>query len=374
MQNVKRILIVDDDDEIREIIGEMLQSFGYEYEMARDGIEALAKVKLDVDLVLTDIVMSKMDGFEVVRRIRKQSEFRDLPIIMVTSLTSREDRLRAVKSGANDFIVKPIDPTELLIRTDSLLKMKEIQDTVKRHKEELKQKVQKRTESLRKTLDEMVDAQRKTYEAYLDTIRRLAIAAEYRDEGTVAHIMRMSHYTAVIAEGLKLSPGEVEIILQASLMHDVGKIGIPDGVLLKKAKLNEEEWYIMREHTTIGSRILSGSSSEFLKAGDVIAMSHHEKWDGSGYPNGLKGEDIPLWGRISAVADVFDALTTKRPYKEAMENEEAFEIIRKGRGSHFDPEIVDVFFNNLDKILEVQKKYQEGKVETEILDIDKLRY
>jgi len=374
MQRLKRILIVDDNEQIREIIGEMLESFGYEYEMASDGIEALAKVKLDVDLVLCDVIMPKMDGFEVVRRIRNQNEFRDLPIIMVTSLASKEDRLRAVESGANDFIVKPIDPTELKVRTDSLLRMKEIQDIIKRHKEELEQKVQKRTESLRKTLDEMVDAQRKTYEAYLDTIQRLAIAAEYRDEGTAAHIMRMSHYTAVIAEGLKFSPGEVEIILHASPMHDVGKIGIPDGILLKKGKLDEEEWDVMRQHTTIGSQILSGSSSELLKEGEMIAMSHHEKWDGSGYPNGLKGEDIPLCGRISAVADVFDALTTKRPYKEAMGNEEAFEIIRKGQNSHFDPKIVDVFFKQLDKILEVQKKYQEGKVETEILDIDRLRY
>ncbi len=374
MQRLKRILIVDDNEQIREIIGEMLESFGYEYEMASDGIEALAKVKLDVDLVLCDVIMPKMDGFEVVRRIRNQSEFRDLPIIMVTSLASKEDRLRAVESGANDFIVKPIDPTELKVRTDSLLRMKEIQDIIKRHKEELEQKVQKRTESLRKTLDEMVDAQRKTYEAYLDTIQRLAIAAEYRDEGTAAHIMRMSHYTAVIAEGLKFSPGEVEIILHASPMHDVGKIGIPDGILLKKGKLDEEEWDVMRQHTTIGSQILSGSSSELLKEGEMIAMSHHEKWDGSGYPNGLKGEDIPLCGRISAVADVFDALTTKRPYKEAMGNKEAFEIIRKGQNSHFDPKIVDVFFKQLDKILEVQKKYQEGKVETEILDIDRLRY
>ncbi len=374
MQQTKRILIVDDNEQIREIIGEMLRSFGYEYEMASDGIEALAKVKLDVDLVLCDVVMPKMDGFEVVRRIRKQNEFRALPIIMVTSLASKDDRLRAVESGANDFIVKPIDPIELKVRTDSLLRMKEIQDTIKRHKEELEQKVQKRTESLRKTLDDIVDAQRKTYEAYLDTIRRLAIAAEYRDEGTAAHIMRMSHYTAVIAKGLKFSPGEVEIILQSSPMHDVGKIGIPDGILLKKGKLNKEEWDVMMEHTTIGSRILSGSSSEILQSGELIAISHHEKWDGSGYPNGLKGKDIPLCGRISAVSDVFDALTTKRPYKEAMENEEAFEIIRKGRDSHFDPEIVDVFFNNLDKILKVQKEYQEGKVETEILDIDRLRY
>lgn len=237
--------------------------------------------------------MPKMDGYEVVKRIRSEAEFRDLPIIMVTSMASQEDRLRAVQAGANDFIAKPIDHTELEVRTVSLLKMKEIQDTIKRHKSELEEKVQQRTTALRKSLDEMVDAQRNTFEAYLDTIRRLAIAAEYRDEGTAAHIMRMSSYAAALAKGLKFPPGKVEIVLHASPMHDIGKIGIPDGILLKKGTLEDKEWEIMRRHTIIGSRILKESNSDFLKAGEVIAASHHEKWDGSGYPNGLKGEGYP---------------------------------------------------------------------------------
>lgn len=370
----KRILIVDDDEQIREILGEYIKIQGFEYETASDGIEALAKIKLDIDLVLIDVNMPKMDGFEVIKRIRSEAEFRDLPIIMVTSMASREDRLRAVQAGANDFVAKPIDQIELEVRTVSLLKMKEIQDTIKRHKSELEEKFQQRTAALRKSLDEMVDAQRKTFEAHLDTIRRLAIAAEYRDEGTAAHIMRMSNYAAILAKGLKLPPGKVEIVLHASSMHDIGKIGIPDGILLKKGKLENKEWEIMKQHTIIGSRILKESNSDFLKAGDVIAASHHEKWDGSGYPNGLKGEEIPHFGRICAVADVFDALTTKRPYKEAFSNEEAFDILKKGHETHFDPEVVDVFFEKVEDIINVQNTFYDGNVEMESLDFDRLRY
>ncbi|MBU0713587.1 response regulator [bacterium] len=374
MTNKQRILIVDDDEGIRMILGEYLTMQGHEYETASDGLEALAKVKLDIDLVLMDVNMPNMDGYEVIKRIRSEPEHRDLPIIMVTAMTSREDRLRAVRAGANDFIAKPIDQTELEVRTMSLLRMKDIQDTIKRHKSELEDKVQQRTAVLRKSLDEMVDAQRKTYDAYLDTIRRLAIAAEYRDEGTAAHIMRMSNYAAVLARGLNFSSGQIEIILQASPMHDIGKIGIPDGILLKKGTLEDKEWEIMRQHTIIGSRILKESNSDFLKAGELIAATHHEKWDGSGYPNGLKGEEIPHLGRICAVADVFDALTTKRPYKEAFSNEEAFDIIRKGRETHFDPEVVDIFFDKVSEIETIQSKYLEGSVEMKTLDFDRLRY
>ncbi|MCD6441276.1 MAG: response regulator [Candidatus Marinimicrobia bacterium] len=374
MNKSKRILVVDDDKEIRNIIGELLDMQGYEYEMASDGIEALAKVKLDIDLVLMDVNMPKMDGYEVIKRIREEADFRDLPIIMVTSISSREDRLRAVQAGANDFIAKPIDQTELNVRTASLLKMKEVQDAIKRHKSELENKVKQRTTALRKSLNEMVAAQRKTYEAHLDTIRRLAIAAEYRDEGTAAHILRMSNYAAVLAKGLGFSPGEIEIVLQASPMHDVGKIGIPDGILLKEGKLEDEEWDMMKRHTIIGARILKGSNSELLKAGEIIAISHHEKWDGSGYPEGLKGENIPLLGRICAVADVFDAITTKRPYKEAFSNEEAFETIKKGCGTHFDPKVVDVFFDKIDEVKIIQDSYSKNSVEREIPDFERMRY
>jgi len=354
MDRAKRILIVDDEVQNRELLEALLESFGYESENARDGIEALAKMKLGIDLVLLDVMMPGMDGFEVARRIREDQVDGDVPIMIVTSLTDKQDRLRAVEIGVNDFITKPIDKTELKVRTASLLKMKEVQDAIKEHKAKLEETVEKRTTGLRKALEDMAEAQRKTRDAHLDTLRRLSIAAEYKDEDTAAHIHRMGRYSALIARNLGLSPGEVEVILHASPMHDVGKIGIPDIILLKPGKLEEEEWKTMQEHTVIGGRILYGSSSKVVQAGEVIALSHHEKWDGSGYPKGLAGEDIPLWGRICGVADVFDALTSNRPYRKALSNEKAIEIIKEGRGKHFDPHVIDVFFENLDEVLSIQ--------------------
>ncbi|MFH1213919.1 MAG: HD domain-containing phosphohydrolase [Candidatus Neomarinimicrobiota bacterium] len=370
----KRILVVDDEELVREVIVDLLETFDYECESASDGIEALAKAKLSIDLIMTDLMMPKMDGFEVIRRLRNEPESRDLPIIVVTAMTSREDRLKAIEIGANDFIAKPIDNAEVQVRVASLMRMKEIQDAIKRHKEELEKIVQQRTEVLRKTLDQMVDAQRRTHEAYLDTIKKLAIAAEYKDEGTAEHIYRISYYCVAIARALKLSPHEIEVIQHASPMHDVGKIGIPDGILLKPGQLDKEEWDIMQQHTIIGARILCGSSSELLQAGEIIAKSHHEKWDGTGYPGGIKGDAIPLFGRIVSIVDVFDALTTKRPYKKAFSNEEAFEILKDGRGKHFDPQIVDLFFAIINEILAIQKQYIDHPKPAEPLDIDRIRY
>ncbi len=374
MSEKKRILVVDDDQLVRDVIVEMLHSFGYETESASDGIEALAKMKLDIDLIMTDLMMPKMDGFGVIKRIRQDGKCQDLPIIVVTAMASREDRLKAIQMGANDFIAKPIDQAEVQVRVASLMRMKEIQDAIKRHKEELEKIVQQRTEVLRATLDEMVEAQRKTHEAYLDTIHKLAIAAEYKDEGTAEHIYRISQYCITIGKAIKLAPHEIEILHHASPMHDVGKIGIPDGILLKPGNLDKEEWDIMRQHTTIGARILQGSSSELLQAGEQIALAHHEKWDGTGYPQNLQGEQIPVLGRIVAVVDVFDALTTKRPYKKAFTNDEAYTIIREGRGQHFDPQIVDHFFNNIREIEEIQNKYKDRPKQAEEFDIDRIRY
>ncbi len=282
MNQPKRILIVDDEKLNRELLEDLVVSFRHKPEMAEDGVEAIAKLKLDIDLVLLDVMMPVMDGFEVARRIRQDPDTSDLPIVMVTALTSKEDRLLAVQAGANDFIIKPVDKTELQVRMESLLKMKEAQDGIKRHQAMLEETVQKRTASLRKALEETAEAQRRTLQAHLETIQRLAIAAEYKDEDTAAHIHRMSNYCAIIARGLHLPPGEVELILHASPMHDVGKIGIPDIILLKPGKLDKDERNIIKQHSTMGSRILIDSSSELLQAGEVIAQSHHEKWNGSG--------------------------------------------------------------------------------------------
>jgi len=374
MELKKRILVVDDEADVREFLIDLLTMHGYSCEGASDGIEAIAKAKLGFDLIMTDLNMPKMDGFGVVRRLRSEPETRDWPIIVVTSMASREDRLKAVEIGANDFIAKPIDNAEVQVRVASLLRMKEIQDAIKRHKEELEKIVQQRTEVLRQTLDQMVEAQRRTQDAYLDTIKKLAIAAEYKDESTAEHIYRISAYCVVLARALNLAPHEVEVIQHASPMHDVGKLGIPDGILMKPGELDPGEWEMMKQHTVIGGRILHGSSSELLQAGEIIARSHHEKWDGTGYPAGTEGDDIPLFGRIVSVVDVFDALTTQRPYKKAFSNEDAFSILKEGRGKHFDPKIVDTFFLHIHEILAVQQRHIDRPKTSEPIDIDRIRY
>ncbi|MBT3386406.1 MAG: response regulator [Desulfobacula sp.] len=360
MNRSKRILVVDDEEHNRELLEAMLESFGHEFEIAADGLEALAKIKLDIDLVLLDVMMPGLDGFEVAKRIRKDPAVKDIPIIMVTALSGREDRLRAVESGANDFIAKPVEQMELKVRTESLLKMKQARDDLKDHLEKLEDTVKKRTAALRSALEEVTDSQRKTIQAHHDTIKRLGIAAEYKDEDTALHIFRMSNYCTVLAKGLALPPGDVELLLHASPMHDVGKIGTPDAILLKPSKLTVEEFDIIKEHPEIGSRILNNSDSRLLQAGRIIALSHHEKWDGTGYPKGLAKENIPLWGRIGAVADVFDALTSRRPYKKPFANEKAFEILKEGKGHHFEPRMVDVFLNSMDEVVAIQKQYREN--------------
>ena len=355
----KRVLVIDDDEVTRRITQALVRVLGYEPEPARDGIEGLAKLRLDIDLVLLDVVMPGMDGFEVCRRIRRDPNGHDVPVVMVTSQAAREDRLLAVEAGANDFSPKPVEESELRIRCSSLLKMKEAQDALKRYQTELEDMVERRTSSLREALEEMAEAQRSAYVAQLETVDRLALVAEYKDQVTARHIRRMSEYCAVIARGLKLPPGEVELILHASRMHDVGKIAVPDAILRKPSDLNEPEWRVMRQHPTIGAVILDKSSSRLLQAGRVIALCHHERWDGEGYPEGLAGEDIPLWGRICAVADVFDAVTSVRPYKPAFSNEKAMQILREGRGSQFDPRVVDAFFERQEEILAVQASHRD---------------
>ncbi len=356
MDNSKRVLIVDDERKNIDLLKVRMKSYGHETETASDGIEALAKMKLDIDLALLDIQMPGMDGFDVARAIRSDPETCDIPIIMVTALIDRETKLRAVEAGANDFITKPVDSAELMVRTASLLKMKEAQDKIKHYQAQLEDKVTQRTNQLRKALDDSVEAQRKTSEAHLDTLHRLAVAAEYKDASTAEHIKRMSAYSKLLAVKLGLAPREIELVELASPMHDVGKIGIPDGILSKPGKLTAEETDIMKQHTIIGGRILHGSSSDLVQAGEVIALSHHEMWDGSGYPNGLAGDDIPIFGRICAVADVFDALANRRAYKEAFSNEKTLEMIKEKRGNHLDPKIVDLFFKNIDEVFSLQIK------------------
>ncbi|HLJ54229.1 MAG TPA: HD domain-containing phosphohydrolase [Chthonomonadaceae bacterium] len=354
-----KVLIVDDEACNRELLEDLLGLCGYECEAAASGEEALARLTDETDLVLLDVMMPGMDGFEVVRWLRQDVRFRDLPVIMVTALNGLEDRIRAVEAGANDFIAKPVDSTELRVRTASLLKMKAAQDAARKYQVSLEATVEQRTMELRLALHDLSNSQRRTQQSCLDTIKRLARASEFKDARTGLHLERVSHYTAHIGLSLGLPQAEVDVLLHASAMHDVGKLGVPDSILSKPGLLTPDERAVMQQHTTIGGCILGGSDSELLQAGEQIAMTHHEKWDGSGYPRGIRGEEIPLFGRICAIADVFDALTTARPYKEAYDSTRAYAIIREGRGAHFDPRLVDLFFASLREIEAIQRRFAD---------------
>lgn len=346
-----KILVVDDEDRNLRLMEAMLLPLGYQVILARDGQEAMTKVnEASPDVILLDIVMPRMDGFEVARRLRAHDKTRTVPIVMVTALGEITDRVRALEAGADDFLTKPVDKTELIARINSSLKVKAYNDHMCNYQQTLEAEVANRTEELRQAIERVKLAS-------LDTIYRLSRAAEYRDEDTGAHVKRMSHYAAAVAHKMRLDDSFVESILYAAPMHDVGKIGIPDHILLKPGKLDPEEWQIMKQHTIIGAQILAGSDAETIRVAEVIALSHHERWDGGGYPKGLKGSEIPLAGRIAAIADVFDALTSKRPYKEPFSIEKSFNIIRQERARHFDPEVTDNFLAIKDELLAIKDRF-----------------
>jgi putative two-component system response regulator len=343
------ILIVDDYPQNVKLLEAYLLPCGYKLVKAASGEEALTKLEGNkIDLILLDVMMPDIDGFEVTRRIRQDDKNHLLPIILVTSLRETEDRVRGIEAGCDDFISKPVDKLELLARVRSLLKIKAYNDLRSNYQKELESEVNKRTQELRQASDKLRTAS-------LDTIYRLSMASEYKDQDTGTHIKRMSHYCAAIARRMGLDENTITAILYAAPMHDLGKIGIPDKILAKPGKLDPVEQDIMKLHTIIGAKILSRSDEEFIKLGGTIALSHHEKWDGSGYPNGLKGTAIPISGRIAAIADVFDALTSKRPYKEPISVERSLVIIKSWREIYFDPEIVDIFLGVQDDIFAIKK-------------------
>jgi len=351
MKDKQVILIVDDQLPNIELLEAYLAPQGYEIVKAANGEEALEKLSGNqIDLILLDVMMPDMDGFEVTHKVRQNAAHLLLPIILVTALRETEDRIKGIEAGCDDFISKPVDKMELLARVRSLLKVKAYNDLLNNYREELESEVTKRTEELKHAME-------KIKAASLETIYRLSMASEYKDTDTGAHIKRMSRYSAVVARRMGLTEETVATILYAAPMHDLGKVGIPDKILLKPAMLDSAEWEIMKTHTVIGAKILEGSDAEFIKLGEIIARSHHEKWDGSGYPDGLNGKKIPISGRITAIADVFDALTSKRPYKDPFSVEDSLVIIKAGRGNHFDPDVVDAFFAIQDEILAIKKKY-----------------
>ncbi len=354
MRRKARILVVDDEDRNLQLMRDiLLLQEDYEVVLASDGEQALEKVREHApDVILLDVNMPKKDGFEVAAELKSKDDTKLIPIVMVTGLSAVEHRIKALEVGADDFLAKPVDMMDVVARVRSLVKVKAYHDHMRDYQRALEAEVAKRTEQLQRAFE-------KIKVVSLDTIYRLSRAAEYKDEDTGAHLQRMSHFAATIARRLGLNERTVDAILYASPMHDVGKIGIPDRILLKPGRLDNEEWEIMKQHTTIGSRILEGSTGGFIKLAEVIALSHHEKWDGTGYPRGLKGAKIPLVGRITAIADVFDALNSKRPYKDPYPIEESFRLIWEGRGTHFDPDVVDAFFAVKDEIQAIRERFKD---------------
>lgn len=353
-KNNSLIIIVDDLPSNQVYFSDALESFGYNTMTAENGMDAMAKIKERTpDLVLTDINMPVMNGYELCEAIKKHPRYTDIPIIMVTAQEDREGLVRGLDIGADDFLIKPVNILELKSRVRNLLLVKAYRDHMKWYTAELEGQVEKRTNELNMAFEELKNVNAKLRHSTLDTITRLATAAEFRDLETASHIKRMSKYSHILAKGLNMDDEFVDNIIYASAMHDIGKIGTPDHILLKSGSLTDAERIIMQEHTSIGEQILVGSDHPLLSMANKIAGAHHEKWDGSGYPRGLSGENIPLSARVVAVADVFDALTTRRVYKSAWTPEDSVEYILKESGAHFDPDCVRVLFSAKDEVMTV---------------------
>lgn len=297
------------------------------------------------DLVIVDYMMPEMDGIEFIRRLRATPGHEDIPTLMVTANDQVAIRHQALEAGANDFLTKPIDKAEFMARSRNMLSLRRSQRKLADHAAWLAEEVKKATA-------EILERER-------ETVIRLSKAADSRDPETGAHIQRMSQYCKLIAANLGMSEADQELLLEAAPMHDIGKVGVPDHVLLKPGRLDFEEFEIMKRHSLMGYDILNGSHSTMLQAAAQIALGHHEKYDGSGYPYGVKGEDIPIFARICAVADVFDALTSERPYKKAWEDEKAIALLKDGKGSHFDPACVDAFFKDWDAVQEIRNRFKD---------------
>lgn len=342
------ILAVDDDSMNIEMLDIMLSDLGCRFLKASNGMQALERLEEhpEIDVVLLDLEMPVMDGYETITSIKRSPEWRDIPVIVLTAGSSEVTRTLAL--GANDFISKPYNPEELRLRVMNHVRSKKFSGLAKDMNSILEAEVGRKTAALQKALDLSREAE---YEISL----RLGRAAEFRDQETGLHTRRISELSKHLACLAGLPDEQCEVLRFASPLHDVGKIGIPDRVLLKPGKLDRTEMDIMKMHTSIGGRILSDSEHfPLIEAGSTIARQHHEKWDGSGYPVGLKGEGIHIFARIVSIVDVFDALASDRPYKEAFPLEKTAEIMLEGKGSFFDPLLLDLFLVNFQQFVDIR--------------------
>lgn len=338
------LLIVDDVPANLRVLVSYLKNFNFKVRVAQDGVDALEQVNLaPPDLILLDVMMPRLNGLEVCRRLKADLKTKEIPVIFMSALDDTFDKIAGFEAGSVDYITKPFQHEEVLARITTHLTIKNLQMEVKQQNALLEQRVQERTQELEETR--------------LQIIRSLGKASEYRDNETGMHVVRISKCVSVFAHALGISPEQCKIMVDASLMHDVGKIGIPDHVLLKRGRLSSDEWEVMRTHTIIGEKILSGNDSDLLRAAALLARTHHERWDGSGYPDSIKGEEIPLISRIVSICDVFDALLSRRPYKEPWTIQATVEYIREESGKHFDPKIITIFDENLSKLLAIHEQY-----------------
>ncbi len=342
------VMVVDDQSTGRTILEEVVRSL--DDRVAVQGftrpVDAVVWAARHVaDLVLVDYLMPDMDGIELVKRLRAMPSFEHVPMVMITAIDDRKVRYRALDAGVTDFLIKPVDVRECQARCRNLLTLRRQQLVL---------------ESRRRLLENMVDeATREIRARERETLYHLARVGEFRDSDTGNHLIRMARYSRLIAEAVGLDRDETDTIELAAPLHDIGKVGIPDQILLKAGKLDEPEWEVMRKHPAIGHEILKGSASKYVRMGALIAFGHHEKYDGSGYPHGLVGDHIALCARIVAVADVYDALTSVRPYKNAWSNEDAFDYLRRERGRHLDSQLVDALIGMQREVEAVQREWSD---------------
>jgi putative two-component system response regulator len=369
------VLVVDDDKGVQRLIGRMLEQQGYRVTTASDAEEARAVLGLEADrfaLVLCDVNMPGESGIDLVRHVL--ASYPEIAALMVTGADDPELADAAIQIGVYGYVTKPFRPNELVINVVNALHRRRLELENRAHRDLLEQNVAARTAALTEAMERLQESEQELRTHHEETIRRLSSAAELRDQETGRHIDRMSRYCELIAEKLGLPPEQIELVRIASPMHDIGKIAIPDSVLLKPATFTDEERRVMQRHAEIGYAILAGSQAELLRLAATLAWTHHERYDGTGYPRGLAGEEIPIEGRIAAIADVYDALTSDRVYRPAFSPHEATEMMRAERGKHFDPKLLDLFLDSIDEVerirhSELEAEKRNGKI-AEVPPID----